>query len=459
MVGLATAPVLPAGGDDGLRPGTGKRRRRRHRQVETPRIVDRVGGIGYMIPPWRGSSFNEAHFSDFERMTHTETPTAYADGWDRGRKVDPQQSANYIAHTTIGDPLADAMVAEIEPLDREEQTRLIRLGMHDHAGNALRDAPAAVRDFFAHCAEPPEWLDLSSFLPGCRMFHRNTRLVLAGMVGGVLVEGFTTNISKSFFLTGRLRDQGVRRLKQNNRHMLEIFMPGGMETHADGWTHSVRVRIVHAKIRQLLSRSQEWDREELGTPICAAHTGFAIAAFSARLLMHLKSLGASFSEEEGRSFMAVWRYSGYLMGVPETILFRDEKDALEVFRIGRICEPPPSMESIVLASSLINTAPIFAGLDDRDERRKLAVHVAQISRALIGDELADELKYPGHRTFGTLWKFRMANRIERMIERLRPGRGRVSTNLSTILDVSMFDEGGISYRMPDHVYAERSSQW
>ena len=75
----------------------------------------------------------------------------------------------------------------------------------------------------------PDWVDHQSFLPGCRLFHRHTRLVLAGMVGGTLVEGFTTNIAKSFFLTGRLRDKGQRRLKQNNRHMLEIFMPGGLD--------------------------------------------------------------------------------------------------------------------------------------------------------------------------------------------------------------------------------------
>ena len=145
---------------------------------------------------------------------------AYAEGISRGRQVDPDRTAAYVAHTMIGDPLADAMVAELEPLGQDESARLIELGMHDREGNALRDAPASVREFFAHCAEPPDWLDLSSFQPGCRMFHRNTRLILAGMVGGVLVEGFSTNIAKSFFLTGRLRDQGVRRLKQNNRHML-----------------------------------------------------------------------------------------------------------------------------------------------------------------------------------------------------------------------------------------------
>ncbi|MDE0335271.1 MAG: oxygenase MpaB family protein [Defluviicoccus sp.] len=385
-------------------------------------------------------------------------PTAYIDGFPRGREVDPERAGNYIAHTMIGDPLAEAMVLDLDAVGQEESSRLIRAGMvGDEEG--LRDAPRSVREFFASCAEPPEWVDLPSFLPGCRMFHRNTRLVLAGMVGGVLVEGFSTNIAKSFFLTGRLRDQGVRRLKQNNRHMLEIFMPGGMEKHADGWTHSIRVRLVHARLRQLLAKSDEWDIDELGVPLSAAHLGFAIASFSARLLRHLKSLGGSFDVEERRSFMAVWRYSGYLMGIPETILYRDEEDALEVFKIGRICEPPASLESIVMASSLINSAPLFAGLNDSGERQKLAGYISQVSRALIGNELADELMYPKSSTTGFLWKFRLLNRIEALRNRLFPNRTGESGNLTTILDVSMFDEEGISYKLPDHIYAEQSSKW
>ena len=394
-----------------------------------------------------------------EQVAPPSMPSVYPDGWKRGQQADPDRSANYIAHTMIGDPLADTMIEDLESLGKEESERLIRLGMHDHEGDALREAPASVREFFSHCVEPPDWLDLPSLLPGCQMFWRNGRLVLAGMVGGVLVEGFSTNIAKSFFLTGRLRDQGVRRLQQNNRHMLEIFMPGGMEAHADGWTHSVRVRLVHAKIRKLLAESAEWDVAELGTPLSAAHVGFAMAAFSARLLKHLKSLGGSFSEEERRSFMAVWRYSGYLMGVPETILYRDEEEALEIFRIGLLCEPPPSLESIVLATSLINSAPLIAGIDDDDERRNLSGYVAQISRALIGNELADALRYPKSRTFGSLWKFRTLNRFERIMDRLMPGRSGAEATLTTLFDVSHFDEMGISYRLPDHVHAERSSRW
>jgi hypothetical protein len=157
--------------------------------------------------------------------------------------------------------------------------------------------------------------------------------------------------------------------------------------------------------------------------------------------------------------MAVWRYSGYLMGIPETILYHSEEDALEVVRIGRLCEPAPSAESIALASSLINSAPLFAGLDDRNERRKLAGYIVQLSRALIGVRLADELMFPESSTFGVLWKFRALNRVERILGKLSTKRAAATANLTTILDVSMFDEGGTSYRLPDHVYAEQSSQW
>ena len=53
----------------------------------------------------------------------------------------------------------------------------------------------------------------------------------------------------------------------------------------------------------------------------------------------MKTLGASYNDEEYASFMAVWRYSGHLMGIPETILFHDADDALKLYEIGLMCEP------------------------------------------------------------------------------------------------------------------------
>ena len=385
-------------------------------------------------------------------------PTDYLAGYERARSVDRELADNYIAYTTVGDPEADAMVEELWDLGQRDMGRLVQAAMNqDDAG--LRDAPHSLLAFFESCEKQPDWLDLSAFGPGIRMFHRNSKLVLGAMVGGTLVEGFSTNIAKSFFITGRIRDQGVRRLKQNNRHMVEIFIPGGLRRDGDGWKLSVRVRLVHAMVRRLLSESDEWDHESWGAPISAAHVGFAITAFSARLLKHLKSLGARFNDEERESFMQVWRYSGYLMGIPEAILFRSEEDALRIFEIGGMCEPPPDIESVSLANALVNSAPLIAGITDSEARRKLASYVFRVSRALIGSPLADELMYPKYPILGVLWWFRMQNRYDAFMNNLFKSRVRNNNKMTALLDVSIFDEEGITYRMPDHVYAEDSSKW
>ena len=181
----------------------------------------------------------------------TNIPTDYQAGYEEARLVDKGTADNYIAHTLIGDPLGDAMAEDLAELESKESELLIQKIMNQEEG-AMRDAPASLRRFFEDAETLPEWLNFADFRPGVRMFHRNSRVILAAFVAGVLIEGFTTNIAKSFFITGRVRDQGIRRLGQNNRHMTEIFLPGGLYREGDGWKLSVRIRIVHARMRYLL---------------------------------------------------------------------------------------------------------------------------------------------------------------------------------------------------------------
>ena len=112
----------------------------------------------------------------------------------------------------------------------------------------LRSAPQALRDVFDEINTPPPWLDYKAFEPAIRVFNANVDLMLTAFVTGVLVEGFSTLIAKSFNITGRVGST-TRRLQQNNRHMLEIFFPGGLKRENDGWKLSTRIRFVHTRIR------------------------------------------------------------------------------------------------------------------------------------------------------------------------------------------------------------------
>ena len=388
-------------------------------------------------------------------------PTDYELGYEQARAVAPDIAANYIAHTHIGDPLGEEMTEDLAEFGSRESMRLIEAAMNREGDEALRDAPASLRKFFGEAETPPEWLEYSAFAPGVRMFHRNSQVVLAAFVAGVLIEGFTTNIAKSFFITGRVRDQGVRRLGQNNRHMMEIFLPGGLYRDGDGWKLSVRIRIVHARLRHLLRNSEDWDAEAWGAPISAAHLGYAISSVSARLLKHMKTLGADYNDEEYNSFMAVWRYSGYLMGIPETILFHDADEALKLYDVGHMCEPDSPTESVVMAHSLVNSAPLIAGITDPEDRRRLAKYVYRIARSLIGSEAAESLMFPPLSSFGVVGWFRLQQRYGHILSKLSPGRRQDSNfaRFTGLLDTSLFDEDGIRYTLPDHVYAEESIKW
>ncbi len=384
-------------------------------------------------------------------------PSEYIDGHARAAAIDERRADIYVRHTRIGDPLADAAVEDLAEIPRAQWARFISAGM-DENEEVLREAPQSLRDLFA---EPePEWLDHAAFGPGVRAFQANVVNVFAAFVAGTLIDGFSTLISESFVQTGRIFDNGVARLRQNNRHQVEIFWPDGLQRYGDGWKLSVRIRLVHAQVRHLLSRSPEWDLEALGTPVSAAHMGFALACFSARTLKHSATLGAAYSRQERESFCAVWRYAGHLMGVPEALLYTDEADALRWYAVGKACEPPPGASAVLMTNALINSAPLVAGITDSETRSNLVRKtIYPITRLLIGADLADALNIPKSgmvRIRAALLQFRLNNALRRLAER---ATGRGGDSMVTAFGASLYDTAGLRYEMPDHARAEESSQW
>ena len=380
-------------------------------------------------------------------------PSAYARTYARARRRARVLADNYIGHTGIGDPQLDPVMEELASMPPKQLHRFIEAGIEGQT-DALRKAPRALRNFFENLEEP-EWLDYEAFRPGIRAFHTNADLILVAFVAGVLVEGFSTLIAKSFNMTGRVAFT-KRRLQQNNRQLMEIFYPGGLERDGDGWKLSTRVRFAHCRIRTLLAQSEDWDRDAWGTPISAAHLGLAIAVFSKRLLDYSKKVGATYGRDQEASVMAVWRYAGYLMGIPESILYRDAEEAESIYTIGFLCEPPPTRDSVDMANALIKSIPSVADITDPVEQKKTTALAYKLSRALIGKARANQFQYPWSLTFGALFLFRVKQRIQRALRNTQLVR---SGNFTQMLQISVYDEGGLSYRMPDSVRASQSSDW
>ncbi len=387
-------------------------------------------------------------------LTNTnDFPSAYAKGYEKACAVNRTAAEKYMKHTRIGDPELDPILEELVSLPTKDWGKYVEAGI-EQKSEILKTAPEPLRNFFRDIEEP-EWLNLESFLPAVRAFHLNADFILAAFVTGVLVEGFSTLIAKSFNMTGRVFAT-EKRLKQNNRQLVEIFFPGGLNRMGDGWKLSVRVRFVHGRIRSLLSQHDTWRFDEWGVPLSAAHLGLANSIFSKRMLDYATLLGAKFTKEDRQSVLDVWRYTGYLMGVPESILYTTAAEADEIYRIGFLCEPPPSEDSVIMANALIGAIPAVANIRDEAEIKKVLKQVYQLSRSLIGNRLADDFQYPKTSSVGPLLLFRVKQRVQRLLVTAHMQR---SKNFHQLLEVSAYDKLGLKYDLPDQVEHEKSTPW
>ena len=178
------------------------------------------------------------------------------------------------------------------------------------------------------------------------------------------------------------------------------------------------------------------------------------------MLHQAMQLGAQLDAEARASFMQIWRYASWLIGTPEALLFEgDEAATHELYRIARVCEPPPNDEAAAIANALVTALPHVAGIAEPAAQQAMVTHTYRVSRALLGHELADQLQFPRQQTAGLLTWMRWKRRLLIVFNQLAPRmadkwRG---NNFVFLLDATQI--GDFSYQMPDHLEAEKASPW
>lgn len=388
-------------------------------------------------------------------------PSAYTDGYVEARRRDVRTAENYIRHTTIGDAELDPLMEELSSMPPADLHRYIGAGI-ERKEDEFRNAPKALRDFFDSVEEPPEWVNFEEFKEGSRAFFKNMTNMLVAYALGSSIEGFSTLVSKSFSITGRvtgLGDGAQRRLRQNNRHMFEVYYPEGMKRDGDGWKVTMRIRFIHARVRNMMAKCKEWDHEAWGTPLSMAHIGgISLYTFSIRQFEHAVKMGSRLSRRQRASIVAIWRYVGHLFGVPKVLQFTNEKEARRLYQIGHICEPPPDEDAITVANTVHKAIPAMLGLKSEAEIKAMQLYTYRLSRALIGNRLADQYGYP--RTIPIKIAVLLYYRWLEFVKRFSlGGRGYRTDAFAQIFEATQHDRQGISYNMPDHVHASQSSPW
>jgi hypothetical protein len=166
---------------------------------------------------------------------------------------------------------------------------------------------------------------------------------------------------------------------------LDSIQPGG-----DGFASSIRVRLLHAAVRQRIMRLAKqrpsyYDVERFGIPINDLDCVATISTFSATLIwLSFPRQGIFLRRQEIFDYIALWRYIAHLTGTP-TDFFETPEKAKIVMESLLMNEISPTEVSKVLAGNIINSLmgqpPIYASKEFLEAN----------SRWLNGNKLCDSL--------------------------------------------------------------------
>lgn len=292
------------------------------------------------------------------------------------------------------DPLADAAALALAPLPAGGHT-LVDAALHGD----LRDAPPALRELLASVAEFPRWVDWARVDRGCAVFLR------AGFAGGLVLGlrslpfGYAAPAgNKPLVFSGRLAEKAPRRLAETARFVAAVSDPGALRRRAEGWSITLKVRLMHAQIRHLLQQSGRWDSALWAPPINQHDMLATIFLFSQVFLDGLRLLGLHVDRSEGDDFIHLWRVIGWLIGVEEGLLPDDEASARTASEIIYLTQGPPDADSRALVAALLGVPTQTAHTPAQQRQARIRMHITrQLSRHLLGDPLADALEIPRQR--------------------------------------------------------------
>lgn len=230
--------------------------------------------------------------------------------------IPPYTEAELDRWRTVGDPLADAIVAKLA-------TEGSLTKFHDLLGivrerAALGDAHC--RELLAEASTLPAWADLAAMRRGQRMIASYAPFMAASLFSGSLVGGamfYKAALVTS--MTGMFSGNPTQRLTETTALVTRMAMPGSIAPGGDAHEVMLRVRLLHAGVRRFLVDSGRF-RHPTEVAINQHDLAITLALFCYVNIRNLLQMGIRLRRAEIDSFVLLWRYAGYVLGIDPALL-------------------------------------------------------------------------------------------------------------------------------------------
>lgn len=314
-------------------------------------------------------------------------------------KPEPDQAERLRRFHHFGDPLAEAAVEDLAAMPAAERDVFVHRALNEGI-SFLRDGPESWLRLMEQVSHVPFWVDWKTLSRASRTFLR------AGALGMFCLGTYVTPLfyalsigNKPLTFSGGLTNRAARRGRETARFVIETCLPNSLRRDGDGFKITLRVRLMHAQMRRMISRSGKWDYNALGVPINQVYMASMTSLLSAHWMEGLQRMGLRISSQDEDAMMQLWRYSSYLMGVHEELLFASKEEALRFMNMVLSQEPAPDPDAHDLVDALLKAVPEVMGLTGKQAARMHAT-LEGLAVYLLGPKMSEQLRLKK-----TLWRY------------------------------------------------------
>ena len=233
-----------------------------------------------------------------------------------------QVASSYHRSDELGDRVAEELFSNPQLRERGiHPHQLLKKAVED-GSDILDDTTPALREMLQQAETPPLWLEQEKLTLACEVIHRSGRFAMYALGDFALLGGYAnSDIIKPLAFTGALNgNSSFDRVSETTSFWFDVTTPGGLEPGSAGYSSAVKVRVMHALVRQRLLKHPQWNSEQWGLPINQGDAVATNVAFSMMMIAGLAMLGWRLNDRELEAVLHLWRYVAYLMGDDWTLL-------------------------------------------------------------------------------------------------------------------------------------------
>jgi hypothetical protein len=239
----------------------------------------------------------------------------------------------------------------------------------------VKDVPEPVQQLFAQADTIPDWLDQDLLKTGAGLCGRGGTLALMVLRNYCLMGGYESSaINKPLIYTQALKKGAAKRMAETLEFWVNVTGENAMRRDSIGFKSAIKVRLMHAYARTAVERTPGWSNDLWGIPINQGDMVAGNLAFSLAFMEGLKIVGTKISEKEIKGVLHLWKYIGYIMGIPPAYLPDTEKQAIESLYKWTITQSAADEDTQALAHALM-LEPLTSSYANHLWQKKLLVKI------------------------------------------------------------------------------------